>query len=157
MSALNTLIDGYYTLKAGDKKHRVRSIIDGQLQADFARWNFEQAAEELSAARKLYTEAEFEAERAKLRDEFRKGLFSFKSKRGVEALTSLPGLTFVCSRLIEDVDEFTVLSVLVKGADEAKELLKQILTDSFPELTPAQKNEPTQRTSSVSKRSLKRK
>lgn len=134
MSALNTLVDGYYTLKVDGKSYRMRSIVDTQLQADFARWNFERAVDDLAAAKKLYTEKEFDAERTKLREEFRKGLFGFKSKRGVESMTSLPGLVFICARLIEGVDESSVTQVLIDGIDQAKELLKEIITDSFPEL-----------------------
>ena len=143
MSALNTLVDGYYTLTVGTVKYPMRSIIDLQLQADFARWNFERAVDDLAYARKLYTEAEFEAERQKLREDFRKGLFGFKSKRGAEAMTSLPGLTFICARLIEGVDEITVMQVLVDGVEQAKELLKEIITDSFPELRSMSKKKET--------------
>lgn len=157
MSALATLIDGYYTLTVGDKRYRMRSIIDVQLQADFARWNFEQAIDDLMVARKMYSEQEFEAERKKLREEFRKGMFGIKSKRGVDAITSLPGLTFVCSRLIEGVDELTVGAVLIGGVEQVKELLKQVITDSFPELKSAQKKPTVQAKPTSKKRSRSRK
>ncbi len=157
MSALHTLVDGYYTLSVPSGTYKVRSIIDNQLQADFARWNFERAVDDLVAARKLYSETEYDAERVKLREDFRKGLFGFKSQRGVDAMTALPGLTYICAQLIQGVDESTVTTVLLEGVEQAKELLKQIITDSFPELSALKKTNVQAHHTRASKRKPKRK
>jgi len=138
MSTTATLVDGYYTLVIGvgdkRKEHRVKSIVDQQLQADFARWNFERACVELAAARSMYTEAEFNVEREKLRGQFRDGLFDFKSKAGAKAITTLPGLEFICTQLFLDVTPGGVLAVLIEGKEAARDLVLRIISDSFPEL-----------------------
>ena len=133
MSVLTTLADGHYTLTAGAAEHRVKALIDQQVQADFVRWHFERAVADLGAARPLYTDAEFTVERNRLRDDFRKGLYDFKSAKGAELLATLPGIAFLCSRLIEGVDESSALELIATCHEDVSELLKAIIQDSFPE------------------------
>lgn len=134
MSAITTLVEGEYTLTTKTRTYKVRSIIDKQLQADFARWCFDRAVTDLAAARALYTEEEYDKERVKLREAHRRGEFNFKSKHGAEVVATIDGLTFIASKLIVDVDEAEVVGVMVETAEHFKELLKQIILDSFPEL-----------------------
>lgn len=140
MSVLTTLVSGFYTHKVGSTTYRVKSIIDVQLQADFARWQYDRAVTDLAAARPLYTDIEFTVERDKLRKAYRDGDYDFKSKRGSEVVKTLPGIAFLCSRLISDVDENTVLDVILADVTSMTELLTQIITDSFPELRHTKKN-----------------
>ncbi len=133
MSVLTTLAGGHYTLTTGGKTYRVKALIDQQIQADFARWHFERAVEDLRAARALYTDAEFDREREKLRSGFRTGLYDFKSARGAELLGTLPGMGFLCARLIEGVHENEVLELIATCQGDVSEILKAVIQDSFPE------------------------
>lgn len=139
MSVLNTLVDGYYTLTVDkgtedEKQYRVKSLIDLQIETDFAKWHFERAIDDLAAARKLYTDAEYDIERNKIRTGFRQGLYDFKSKAGAELLNTMPAIAFICSKLIVGVEESKVLDLLAKAGEDAADILRTVLYDSFPDL-----------------------
>ena len=134
MSVLTTLADGHYTLQLGGRAYRVRSIIDRQLQADFARWHYERVVAELMACRGMYTDAEFAIERDKVRANFSRGLYDFKSVRGADLLATVPGIEFMCSKLIEGVGQLDVFELLAQDTDgQVSELFNAIIRDSFPE------------------------
>ncbi|QJW98691.1 hypothetical protein [Frigoriglobus tundricola] len=133
MSVLTTLVGGHYALTAGDKTYRVKSLIDQQMQADFARWHFERAVGELLAARALYSDAEFAAEREKLRADHRAGRYDFKSARGAELLGTPPGVAFILAQLVEGLDPAAAPELVAQCQEDVTVLLQQIVSDSFPE------------------------
>jgi hypothetical protein len=134
VSILTTLCEGFYTIPVGDKSYLVKSLIDKDVQADYARWHMMVVTQELADSRAMYTEEEFNEERALVRKNHRNGQYDFKSKLGAERLATESGMMFIVGRLVQDLDPSKVKEFLVEAGSPMVDLINAIIKDSFPEM-----------------------
>jgi hypothetical protein len=134
VSILTTLCEGFYTIPVGDKSYLVKSLIDKDVQADYARWHMMVVTQELADSRAMYTEEEFKAERDLVRKNHRNGQYDFKSKLGAERLATESGMMFIVGRLVQDLDPSKVKEFLVEAGSPMVDLINAIIKDSFPEM-----------------------